>query len=153
MSASSSNLPSTASGTLTKVSGTGDASITYSAYVTIGSNATENAIYTKSGNFFTVRSSITNTTILDTSASSGTIPSGIGVLTLLSGVGDATIAYSAVSQINGNMQFTTQQLAANLPSAPTIVAGTESPINCDASNPYQIGGFVFRLDGLTAYIS
>jgi hypothetical protein len=51
------------------------------------------------------------------------------------------------------MQVATRQLKANLPSAPTISSNIQSPITCDATNPYQIGGFVFRLDGLSAYIA
>jgi hypothetical protein len=146
-------LPSATSGTLTKVSGGGDATITYTAYETIGCNSTENAVYDIGSTSFTVRNSITNTTILNMSADDLTAVPASGTLTKVSGNGDATIPYSSVSNINGNMQYTTQQLQGNLPVAPSIVAGLQSPLDLDATNPYQLGGFSFRLDGLVAYLA
>jgi len=146
-------LPSATSGTLTKVSGGGDATITYTAYQTIGCNATENALYDIGSTSFTVRNSITNTTILNMSADDLTAVPASGTLVKSTGDGDSVIAYSLVSAINGNMQYTTQQLQGNLPSNPSIVTGGQSPLSLDATNPYQLGGFAFRLDGLTAYLT
>ncbi len=81
-----------ASGTLTKVSGSGDATITFSAFTNSGANATAGATYTNNGQTFTVVTTITAGTLL-TTTSSGGAPTASGTLTKTSGTGDATIAF------------------------------------------------------------
>jgi hypothetical protein len=110
----SSGVPS-ASGILTKITGTGDATIAFSAFVFSGIDevtytyagnytftvllaaaATVGAVYTNNGQTFTVtttKAGGTGTTLVATN--SGGAPTASGTLTKVSGTGDTTIAFSA----------------------------------------------------------
>lgn len=92
------------SGTLTKTSGTGDATITFSSYSLLtydgyiftvaAANATAGDIYENDNNeTFEVLTTISGSTTLVTSGTISSVSSG--TLTKLSGSGDATIAFSA----------------------------------------------------------
>ncbi len=88
-----------ASGTLTKASGTGDATITYSSF-TAPANATIGATYTNNGQTFTVVSTTTGGTTLITAGTGS--PSASGTLTKASGSGDATIIFTWDPGPSGN---------------------------------------------------
>jgi hypothetical protein len=83
-----------ASGTLTLISGTGDATISFSAFGYAGANRTAGAVYTNNGNSYTVINTGINQTILPMSGGTG-VPSPSGILTLSSGSGDATIVFTS----------------------------------------------------------
>ena len=83
-----------ASGTLTLVSGTGDATITFSSFAFGGANATSGATYTNNGFTYTVNSTITNGTTLTTISGTG-VPSSSGTLTKATGTGDTTITFTS----------------------------------------------------------
>lgn len=89
-------------------------------------------------------------------------PATTGTLTRVSGTGDATITFSNYSQNSQPFKFSTQQLGIlNPSSAPYTYSLNTNGSNAgnypmgfsvDGANPNSLGGFVFRLDGLTAYI-
>lgn len=90
-------------GTLTKASGSGDATITFSTFRSFDSlnyqflvsaaNATAGATYTNNGQTFTVSNTIVGNTVL--SALGTADPAGAGTLTYATGTGDATLTFSA----------------------------------------------------------
>lgn len=90
----------TASGVLTLTSGTGDATIDFSAFVYGGANATIGDTYTNNGNTYTVSTTITNAMSL--TCSSPGIPSVSGILTKTSGTGDATIDFTSFAYLGHN---------------------------------------------------
>jgi hypothetical protein len=107
-----SGLAPLASGTLTKATGTGDATITFSVatvptvpyyiFTVTSANATVGATYTNNGVTFTVVATISSGTTLLCSGpasylSNGLQPLASGTLTKASGTGDSTITFSAAS--------------------------------------------------------
>jgi hypothetical protein len=82
-----------ASGTLTLVTGTGDATITFSAFTYAGANATTGATYSNNTQTFVVSSTITGGTSL-TAIGSG-VPASSGTLILVTGTGDTTITFTS----------------------------------------------------------
>jgi hypothetical protein len=110
---------------------------------------------------YEVVESINGGTILKCIAS-GKPSSSSGTLTRFSGTGDATLTYSAYTQIAQQALVSTQQYGIASTAAPytysAITSGTyggsfDFTFNIDGGNPNTIGGFVFRLDGLTAFIA
>lgn len=65
-------------------------------FVVISANATQGAIYSNNGEQFTVESTVSAGTLLQMQKGTGA-PQASGVLTLVSGTGDATIAFSSVN--------------------------------------------------------
>lgn len=87
---------SSASGTLTLTSGVGDATITFSSVAIPSATATAGSVYTDGGNSYTVVTTVTDSpTLLTSGTSDSAVP---GTLTLSSGSGDSTIAFSAITQ-------------------------------------------------------
>ncbi len=85
-----------ASGTLTKTSGTGDATITYSVFSSFASyNATVGATYTNNSKTFTILSTITGGSTL-TAVGTGA-PTSSGTLTKATGSGDSTITFASIT--------------------------------------------------------
>jgi hypothetical protein len=85
-----------------------------------------------------------------------------GTLTRTSGTGSASIVYSSWSQDSQPFKFSTQQLGILDPSGNPYTyslntdganEGNFGQQGFDGADPRFIGGFVFRLDGLTAFIS
>jgi hypothetical protein len=81
------------SGILTKATGSGDTTIDFTSFTYLGHNATAGATYTNNGHTFTVVSTIVDGVAL---VCTGTgVPTTSGTLTLATGTGDSTIAFSS----------------------------------------------------------
>jgi hypothetical protein len=79
------------------------------SFTVVAANATAGAIYTSNSNSFTVVSSIIGATTLVCNGTGAPTPP-TGTLTKVSGLGDATITYSAVNAASGSQTLTFSNL-------------------------------------------
>ena len=130
-------------------------------FIITAANANVGDTYSDTGLQLTVTESISSGTKLRGIVSN--LPTtASGTLTLVSGTGTTPITYSSWNQDSQPFKFATQQLGILDPfAAPYTYSlntdgsndGNFSQETFDGADPRFIGGFVFRLDGLTAFIS
>jgi hypothetical protein len=145
----------TASGTLTKTSGTGDSTIVFTSFTFGAHNATAGATYTNNGQTFTVVTTIDDGTTL---VATGTgVPNSSGTLTKASGTGDATIPFSSVTANLTMSQAATASATitvdfSNFVTSTTGNLSTGSPTITDVVNTTGIAtGQIISVSGISPY--